>query len=88
MPHTRANLADIRIRHLEYIPVYAVEPLRDISCQLQVLSLVLSNRNQIRLIQQNIRRHQRGIGKQSCVDVVRCFAHLSLNCVILFSSPI
>ena len=47
--------------------------------QLHVLLLVFTHRHIIRLIQQNIRRHQGGIGKQTAVDVVCVFGRLILE---------
>jgi len=44
-----------------------------------VLLLVAAHRHQIRLIQQNIRRHQSRIGKQARVDVVRVLGGLILE---------
>lgn len=75
----RADLGDIRLRQLEHVAVDAVEPLGDVARQLDVLLLVLAHRNKIRLIQQDIRRHQRGIGKQAAVDIVGIFCTFILE---------
>ena len=45
--------------------------LGNIPAQFHVLFLIRAHGDQIRLIEQNIRRHQDGIGKQSGGDVVR-----------------
>ena len=44
-----------------------------------MLPLILSHRHQIRLIQQNIRRHEHGIGKQPRCDVVGVLLGLGLE---------
>ena len=45
------------------ITVNIIKTNRNISCQLQMLHLVNSYRNHIRLVQQDIRRHQDRIGE-------------------------
>ena len=47
--------------------------------QLHMLLLILSHRHQIRLVQQDIRSHQAGVGKQAAVDVVRVLGRLILE---------
>ena len=47
--------------------------------QLHMLLLILPYGHQIRLIQQNVRRHQAGIGKQAAIDVVRVLGGLVLE---------
>ena len=47
--------------------------------QLHVLLLILAHRHQIGLVQQNVRRHQSGIGEQTAVDVVRILGGLVLE---------
>ena len=47
--------------------------------QLHVLLLVLANGHQVRLVEQDVRRHQAGIGKQAAIDVVRILGRLVLE---------
>ena len=47
--------------------------------QLHMLLLILAHGHQIGLVQQDIRRHQGGIGEQAAVDVVRVFGRLVLE---------
>ena len=81
------TLGDKRFRQFEHVAVNAVEPAGDGMAQLHVLLLILAHRHQIGLVQQNVRRHQSGIGEQTAVDVVRILADLSLNWVMRLSSP-
>ncbi len=69
----RSGLSEIRLRYRKDISVNGIEALCDISCNLQMLHLVPSNRNDIRLIQQNIRRHQNRICKKTGINVIRMF---------------
>ena len=74
-----AHLRNIRVRQLEGIAVNAVKAGGDIPADLHVLLLVAAHRHKVRLIKQNIRRHQRGIGKQARVDIVRVLGRLVLE---------
>ena len=44
-----------------------------------MLALILSHRHQIRLIQQDVRRHQHRVGEQSGGDIVRVLSSLGLE---------
>ena len=46
-----------------------VEPAGHVPGHLQVLQLVFADRNKIRIVQQNIRGHQHGVGEQTTVHV-------------------
>ena len=69
----RTGFHDIRFRHSEHRAIQTVEPLRNIAGQLTMLLLVRAHRHIVRLVQQNVRRHQRRIGKQTEIDVVGVF---------------
>ena len=47
-----------------------VEALGHVAGQLHVLLLILPHRHKVRLVEQDVRRHQAGVGKQAGVDVV------------------
>ena len=74
------NLGPLRrqigFRNLEGVSVQIIEALRHVAGKLQMLCLVGPHRHIVRLIQQNIRCHQRGIGEQTRVDVIRVFGGL------------
>ena len=61
------------------VAVYAVEALGNIAGQLHMLLLILAHRHQIRLIQQNVRRHQHGVGKQARCNVIGMLLGLGLK---------
>ena len=44
-----------------------------------MLRLIHTDRHEVGLVQQNIRRHQRGVGEQTCIDVVRMLGALVLE---------
>ncbi len=67
------ELGDDGFRHGEGGAVQAVEALGDVAGQLQVLLLVRAHGDVVRLVQQDVRGHQAGIGEQAGVDVVRVF---------------
>lgn len=73
------GLGDVAVRHGEHIAVNSVEALRHVARKLQVLLLVDSHGHQVSLVQQDIRRHQHGVGEQSCVDIVRVLRGLVLE---------
>ena len=52
------------------VAIQRVETLGDIAAQFEVLFLVFTHRYQISLIQQDVRRHQHRIVKQTSVDVL------------------
>ena len=52
-----------------------------------MLLLILAHGNIVRAIEENIRCHQSGIGKQTAIDIFSIFRAFILNCVILESSP-
>ena len=66
----RTDLGNKRLGQRERIAVESVEALGDVAAELDVLLLILPHRDEIRLIEQNIRRHQHGVGKQARGDVV------------------
>ena len=75
----RADLGDIRLRQLEGFAVGIVESCRKVPCYFKVLLLILSHRYQIRLIEQNVRRHKRWIGKQARIYIIRVLAAFILE---------
>src|SRR2546421_12889311 len=64
-----------------------VELLGDVARQLEMLLLVLADRNMGSAIEQNVGRHQHRIIVETYGCVFAIFARLSLNCVIRFSQP-
>lgn len=50
--------------------------MSDVARDLDVLFLIVAHRHKIGLIEQNVRRHQRGIGEQAHVDVFRVLLRL------------
>ena len=50
--------------------VDAIESLGDIPAELHMLLLVHPHRDKVRLVKQNIRRHQNGVGKQARRDII------------------
>ena len=64
---------------LEHVAVNAVEAAGNGMAQLHVLLLILAHRHQIRLVQQNVRRHQAGVREQAAVDIVRILGGLVLE---------
>ena len=64
-----AHLGDIGLGHFEHFAVETVEPVGNVPGQLHVLLLVLAHGDEVRLIEQDIRRHQAGIGEEPGVDV-------------------
>ena len=58
------------LRHRKEVAVQGVEAVSDVTRQLQMLFLVMTYRDLISLIQQNIGSHQNRITKQSHVDVI------------------
>ena len=69
----RADLGDIRLRQLEHVAVDVVEAGGHVAAELDVLLLVAADGNVVRLIEQNVRRHQGGVGEQAAVDVLGVF---------------
>ena len=74
-----ARLGDKGFRYFEDFPVNAVEPLGDITGDLHMLLLVLADRYEIRLIEQDIRGHQDRIGKEARIDIVFMLLRLILE---------
>ena len=57
----------------EGVGIKLVEAVGDVAAKFHVLFLVHANGHYIRLIKQNVRRHQHGIGEKPRVDVVGVF---------------
>ena len=74
-----AGLGDIGLRDLEHIAVDVVETLGHVPGQLAVLLLVLTHRDEIRLVEKNIRGHQGRVGEQAAVDVLLVLGGLVLE---------
>ena len=55
---------DVRLGHPERRAEPSVEADRQVAGELQVLALVLPDRNPLRLVEQDVGRHQHGIGEQ------------------------
>ena len=47
--------------------------------QLHMLLLILTNGNQVRLIQQDIAGHEAGVCKQTCIDIIRILCRFILE---------
>ena len=77
--YARAVLRDKALGDLEHVAVESVEALRDVAGQLDVLLLVCAYGHLVSLIEQNVARHQRGVGEQSGVDIVGVFFGLVLE---------
>ena len=67
--NTGTGLGNKGLGNFKNIAINAIEPLGNITSQLTVLLLVMSHRNKIRLIKQNVRSHQGRIGKQTTIDI-------------------
>ena len=61
----RADLRDHRLRHDERLPETRVEPLCDIAHQLDMLALVLADRNLVRTVGEDVGGHQHRIEEQA-----------------------
>jgi hypothetical protein len=64
------SLCEAAVRELERLPVAAVEALGDVACELQVLLLVVSDRDQIGLVEQDVSGHQYRVGEEASGDEV------------------
>ena len=53
------------------LAVLVIEAARDISRELEVLPLVLAHRHEVRLVEQDVRRHQHGVVEQADARLVR-----------------
>lgn len=53
------------LRQLERLAEARVEALRDVARELQVLALVVADRHQIGLVEQDVARHQHRVGEQA-----------------------
>ena len=65
-----AVLGNEALGNLEHVAVHAVEAVGDIAGQLEVLHLVRADRHLVRLIEQDIARHQARVGEETRVDVI------------------
>ena len=74
-----ANFRNIRLRDLEGLAISIIEPYCNISGKLNMLLLIVSNRNQIRLVKQNIASHKHRISKQTCINIVSMLCTLILK---------
>ena len=74
-----AHLGDVRLGNFEGLAVEVVKAGGDIPCQLAVLALILTDGNEIRLIKQDVRRHESGVGEQAAVNVVGVLCALVLK---------
>jgi hypothetical protein len=63
-PITRADAWELSLRHGERIAIHRVEPLGDISCELEVLRLVIAHGHDRGVVQQNIGGHQHRVLQQ------------------------
>ena len=71
----RAPTFDVRLER-EHV---AVMPHAAMSRVSSTLLLVVADGDEVRLIEEDVRRHEDGIGKQAGVDVVRVFSRLILK---------
>src|SRR5437763_353599 len=65
-----ALAGDHDLGHLERFAVALVEPLRDVARQLDVLALIVPDRDGVGLVEQDVARHQDGISKEPRRDEV------------------
>ena len=75
----RALFDDIPLGDAEGLAIAVVEADGDVARDLEVLALVDANRHDVRLIQQNVRRHQNGVIHQPHVDVLGVLGALILE---------
>jgi len=66
----RAGLGIHRLRDHERLAVALVEPLGDVPRELEVLPLVVPDRNDVGLVQQDVARHEHGVREQAGGDEV------------------
>ena len=74
-----AHLRDERLRQREGVGENVVEARGDVAAKLYMLFLILAHGHKIGLIQQDIRRHQNGVGEQTGRDVVGMLLRLLLK---------
>ena len=67
----RARFRIVALRQLERLAVRVVEPRRDVARELEVLRLVGADGDVVGLVEQDVARHERRIGKETRVDVLR-----------------
>ena len=75
----RALLDDVRLGDTEGLAVTVVEAPRDVARDLQVLALIDTDGHDVRLIEEDVRRHQDGICHESHVDVLGMLCSLVLE---------
>ena len=69
MPGTLADLlADLRLGNDEGLAVVLVELDGDVARDLDVLLLVLAHGHDVRVVDQDVRRHQHRVGEQAVVE--------------------
>ena len=66
----RAHTGDIGLRDGENVPVDVVEADGHVPAELDVLFLVVPDGDKVRLVEQDIRRHEGGVGEQAAVYIV------------------
>lgn len=76
---TRAPTVGIYGSDLEHVAVDVVEAGGHIAAELDVLLLVAADGDVVRLVEQNVRRHQCGVGEQTAVDVLCVLGALVLE---------
>ena len=68
-----ADLGNIGLGNLEHVAVDAVKAICHVTGQLYMLLLVLAHGHIVRTVEQNVRCHQAGIGKQTAIDIFSIF---------------
>ena len=69
-------------RHAERLAVAVVEALGDVAGELEMLALVVADRDEIGLVEQDVARHQHRVGEEARPRRTRCPSDFSLNCVM------
>ena len=73
------GLREIALGQLEHLAVGVVEARRDVARELEVLRLVRADRHIVRLVEQDVACHERGVGEEAGIDVVRVLRALVLE---------
>ena len=82
----RARPADVGPGHDEGLAVAGVEALREVAGELEVLALVLADRDRVGLVHEDVGRLQDRVGEQPD-DAPAPRLPFSLNCVMRLASP-
>jgi hypothetical protein len=68
VPDAGALLGIDALGHLEGLAEAAVEALGDVAAELEVLALVVADRDDVRLVEQDVAGHQHGVIEEAGAD--------------------